>query len=55
MKYLVRRAKETRKTAMVAAAFVATAVASPVVVSDVMRGPELKDVRLEGWLGQKMD
>ena len=40
---------------MVAAAFVATAVASPVVVCDVMRGPELKDVRLEGWLGQKID
>ena len=27
----------------------------PVAVSDAMRGPALKDVRLEGWLGAKMD
>ena len=40
---------------MVTAALVAAAVASPLVVSDVMRGLELKDVRLEGWLVQKMD
>jgi hypothetical protein len=37
------------------AALAFAASAAPVVVSDAMRGPALKDVRLEGWLGQKMD
>ena len=27
----------------------------PVAAGDVMRGPALRDVRLEGWLGAKMD
>ena len=39
-------------------AAIATAVgaaASGNAVTDVMRGPALKDVRLEGWLGAKMD
>ena len=40
---------------LMAAALPFAAVASPVVVSDAMHGPELKDVRLEGWLGQKID
>ena len=30
-------------------------VDSPAAVADAMRGPALKDVRLEGWLGAKMD
>ena len=40
---------------MACAAISLAAAAAPVVVSDAMRGPALKDVRLEGWLGQKMD
>ena len=44
----------------VVCAFLAASFALPVfaagnAVSDAMRGPALKDVRLEGWLGAKMD
>ena len=38
----------------VALAFAAAGDASD-AVKDAMRGPALKDVRLEGWLGEKMD
>ena len=31
------------------------ALASADAVKDSMRSPELRDVRLEGWLGAKMD
>ena len=44
--------------AFLAAVFACTArvdARPPVAVSDAMRGPALKDVRLEGWLGAKMD
>jgi hypothetical protein len=32
-----------------------SAFSAAVTVKDAMRSPELKDVRLEGWLGAKMD
>ena len=44
--------------AFLAASFAFTArvdARPPVAASDSMRGPALKDVRLEGWLGAKMD
>ena len=32
-----------------------SAFPAAIAVKDAMRSPELKDVRLEGWLGAKMD
>ncbi len=42
-------------TAVLATAISSAAPAVPVAVGDSMRGPALRDVRLEGWLGAKMD
>ena len=38
-----------------AALFALAAFATSGASTDTMRGPALKDVRLEGWLGAKMD
>ena len=56
----MRAMKETHQVvfALLAAVFalaVRMDARPPVAVSDAMRGPALKDVRLEGWLGAKMD
>ena len=39
----------------IAAVFASSAFAASGTSHDAMRGPALKDVRLEGWLGAKMD
>ena len=39
----------------IAAVFASSAFAASGTYHDAMRGPALKDVRLEGWLGAKMD
>ena len=39
----------------VSALFALSTVIADAAVSDSMRGPALRDVRLEGWLGAKMD
>ena len=41
--------------AMASVSFAVSAGNVPCVVADAMRGPALKDVRLEGWLGEKAD
>ena len=41
--------------AMASASFAVFAGNAPCAVADAMRGPALRDVRLEGWLGAKMD
>ena len=53
MKTNIRQIQRLFLSAVAVAALscAAFAGASP----DAMRGPALKDVRLEGWLGQKMD
>ena len=56
----MRAMKETHQVvfALLAAVFalaVRMDARPPVAVSDAMRGSALKDVRLEGWLGAKMD
>ncbi|MBR4653653.1 MAG: glycoside hydrolase family 127 protein [Kiritimatiellae bacterium] len=46
----------TRKTFAIALAAASSIAACALGgVQDAMRGPALKDVRLEGWLGEKMD
>ena len=55
--FAMKRIKSTSHAvfalAMVAVSF--AALASADAVKNSMRSPELKDVRLEGWLGTKMD